>query len=135
MATENVIIGKPFTPEKNQIGPGPTGVPKGPPKGFVPLKQARLEISSVAKGLLSNDFGTMIPFSIGTTKYMARVEPHFHPHGFKSGPNGWHKGITVYEQDTANSELNPNPFKPKDKVDRQKLFEQIDQFLNKFEDI
>ena len=135
MATEDVIMGKPFTPEGNKIGPGPTGVPKGPPAGFSTLKQSKPEISATAKKLLSHNFGTMIPFSIGTTKYMARVEPHFHPQGFKSGPNGWHKGVTVYEQTSTDSELKPNPFKPNDKVDRQKLFEQIDQFLNKFDEL
>jgi hypothetical protein len=26
------------------------------------------------------------------------LEPHYHPPGFKGGPNGWHKGVTVYER-------------------------------------
>jgi hypothetical protein len=25
------------------------------------------------------------------------VERHFHPPGFTHGPQGWHKGVTVYE--------------------------------------
>ena len=50
----------------------------------------------MARQLLSGDFGTMTPFKVDGLKYMARVEPHYHPPGFKGGPNGWHKGVTVY---------------------------------------
>ena len=30
-------------------------------------------------------------------RYVFRLEHHYHPPGFVGGPNGWHKGVTVYE--------------------------------------
>jgi len=128
MSNENVIMGNPYLPSDNQIGPGPNGAPKGPPAGFKPLTAPSAEVARIAKSLLGNDFGTLIPFSIEGIKYMARLEPHYHPPGFKGGPNGWHKGVTVYQINDSIKEPNNK------KVDRQKLYDRIDAFLNEFGD-
>jgi hypothetical protein len=29
-------------------------------------------------------------------RYAFCLEPHYHPPGFSRGPEGWHKGVTVY---------------------------------------
>lgn len=117
-------MGQKFLPQDNLIGPGPTGVPKGPPSGFKPLTSVPQGINGIAKGFLNEEFGTMIPFTLEGIKYMARVEPHYHPPGYKGGPNGWHKGVTVYESGKSS---------PAKKVDRSKLYDQIDAFLAKFD--
>jgi hypothetical protein len=49
-----------------------------------------------AKSLLHHDYGTEIPFELDGKRYLARLERHYHPPGH-AGPNGWHKGVTVYE--------------------------------------
>ena len=127
MVNENIIIGNPIKPTDNIIGPGPNGLPKGPPIGYKPLKSTIPEVGKVAKSLLANNFGTMIPFSIDNVNYMARVEPHYHPPGFKNGPEGWHKGITVYQQSLGTSTSN------KPKFNNQKVINEIDEFLKKFD--
>jgi hypothetical protein len=30
-------------------------------------------------------------------RYVFVLERHYHPPGFVGAPNGWHKGVTVYE--------------------------------------
>jgi hypothetical protein len=30
-------------------------------------------------------------------RYAFCLEPHYHPPGFRRGPQGWHKGVTVYD--------------------------------------
>lgn len=87
------------SPER-RIGPGPTGVPGSPPEGYQRVhKQLPPAAVSTANRLLSGDYGTETPFEVNGRHFMARVEPHYHPPGFKGGPNGWHKGVTVYEAD------------------------------------
>lgn len=41
--------------------------------------------------------GTQTEETIDGRRYVLRLERHYHPPGYKRGPNGWHKGITVYE--------------------------------------
>jgi hypothetical protein len=83
---------------QHKIGPGPNGLPGSPPDGYrflhgaVPPQAVR-----EAQSLLAGDYGTETPFEINGKMYMARVEPHYHPPGYKFGPTGWHKGVTVYE--------------------------------------
>lgn len=80
------------------IGPGPKGVPGRPPEGYHALKgKIPTGVVKTAQSLLGGEYGTMTPFEINGKRYMARVEPHYHPPGYKGGPNGWHKGVTVYE--------------------------------------
>jgi hypothetical protein len=129
MVTENLVMGKKFIPQDNQIGPGPNGAPKGPPAGYRALTSVSPDVGKVAKSLLGNDFGTMIPFTLNGINYMARLEPHYHPPGFKGGPNGWHKGVTVYESSSNAKQPSAK------KEDRQKLYDRIDAFLAEFDEI
>jgi hypothetical protein len=85
-------------PIARKIGPGPNGVPGRAPDGYQPLRgHISPEVAAEAKSLLHGDWGTETPFEANGKRYMARVEPHYHPPGFKGGPNGWHKGVTVYD--------------------------------------
>jgi hypothetical protein len=85
---------------EHRIGPGPGGLPGSPPAGYETVhKQLPLEAVTMAKHLLGGEYGTETPFEVNGRHFMARVEPHYHPPGFVGGPNGWHKGVTVYEAD------------------------------------
>lgn len=125
MATENLIIGQKFLPQDNKIGPGPNGAPKGAPQGYKSLTSVTPAVAKIAATLLHNEFGTMIPFTLNGIQYMARLEPHYHPPGFKGGPNGWHKGVTVYQSSMSKNEQGKH----------QKLYDKIDAFLGEFKDI
>lgn len=82
----------------HKIGPGPDGLPTSAPEGYRAFRgHISPEVVKEANSLLGGAFGTETPFEINGKKYMARVEPHYHPPGYKGGPNGWHKGVTVYE--------------------------------------
>lgn len=84
--------------EGRKIGPGPDGVPTSSPEGYRMLRgHISPEVVAEAKSLLGGDWGTLTPFEANGKRYMARVEPHYHPPGYQGGPNGWHKGVTVYE--------------------------------------
>jgi hypothetical protein len=84
-------------PPKEQ---GKTGQTKtGAPPGFKAMKgKVPPEVVAKAKSLLNQPMGTEIPFEINGKNYMARLETHYHPQGYVGGPNGYHKGVTVYEQ-------------------------------------
>lgn len=41
-------------------------------------------------------FGTEIPFEIGGTHYVGRIERHYHPPGGKLHPWGYHHGCSVF---------------------------------------
>lgn len=128
MASKELIISDSILPgPNNKIGPGASGVPSSAPLGFQPIKDSTPEISSVAKNLLKGDFGTMTPFQIGDKKYMARVEPHYHSENYKAGPQGWHKGVTVYEAKDQSNEHSPAP---KFNKGRLQFLQRIDSFLN-----
>lgn len=78
--------------------PGNTGMTAGAPEGYRTLKGRVPEgVTSTAKGLLAGEYGTETPFEIDGKRYLGRVEQHYHPPGYQGGPNGWHKGVTVYE--------------------------------------
>lgn len=68
----------------------------GAPAGYTTLKNPTAAVAAKAKELLKNNMGDEFRFEILGVSYFARVEPHYHPPGYKNGPNGWHKGVTVY---------------------------------------
>jgi len=71
----------------------------GPPPGYKAMKgKVPSGVVAKAKSLLSQPMGAEIPFEIDGKQYMARLETHYHPPGYKGGPNGYHKGVTVYEK-------------------------------------
>jgi len=69
------------------------------------------EISDLAKKLLGKEFGYELYYPVNNVKYFFRVEPHYHSPGYVGGPNGWHKGVTVYAPTTN------KPVTPKDRID------------------
>lgn len=107
---EEVVVEQTQPPDAGvKIGPGPTGVPGTPPKGYVPLPSGERSaaIGKVAASLLGGTWGALTPFRVGEKHYMARVEPHHHPAPPDGAspeeqkkypkPWGWHKGVTVYK--------------------------------------
>ncbi len=83
--------------EARRLSP-PSGQTSGAPPGYHTMT-GRIPPAVVAKArtLLRHDYGTEIPFEIDGKRYLARLEHHYHPPGYIGGPNGWHKGVTVYE--------------------------------------
>ena len=76
------------------------GYKTGAPQGFMILKKPTPAVVQKAKELLKNNLSDEFQFTIDNIKYFARLEPHYHPPGYKNGPNGWHKGVTVYVERT-----------------------------------
>lgn len=72
------------------------GYKTGAPSGFTTLRQPSRQVAAKAKELLSNKMGDEFRFNIAGVDYFARLEPHYHPPGYVGGPNGWHKGVSVY---------------------------------------
>jgi peptidoglycan hydrolase-like protein with peptidoglycan-binding domain len=83
--------------EARRLNP-PSGMKSGAPPGYHAMT-GRIPPAVVAKAktLLKYDYGTEIPFESEGRRYLARLERHYHPPGYVGGPNGWHKGVTVYE--------------------------------------
>lgn len=134
-----------------RVGPGANGVPGKPPTGYLPLpaSEKSATIGKIASSLLGGEWGALTPFSISGKRYMARVEPHFHPippPGTPPGelkkfpkPWGWHKGVTVYKAASAKAEEKPTAseteYSPDKPVSgRVQLLQRIDNFLTQFGD-
>ena len=84
-------------PAPAQPQPG-GGAKSGAPAGYKPMRGAvPPAVVARAKSLLSQPMGSEHPFEINGKRYLARLEHHYHPPGYQGGPNGWHKGVTVYE--------------------------------------
>lgn len=78
-----------------------SGMKSGAPPGYATITGAVPPgVVSQAKTLLHHDYGTEIPFEVDGQRYLARLERHYHPPGYQGGPNGWHKGVTVYRATT-----------------------------------
>jgi hypothetical protein len=63
----------------------------------VKLKLVTPEIVALAEGLLTLPMGTERFMTLDGRRLAFVLEQHYHPPGFVGGPNGWHKGVTVYE--------------------------------------
>jgi hypothetical protein len=63
----------------------------------VALKIVTPEIIRVARGFLDLPMGDERFVAIDGHRYVFVLERHYHPPGFVGAPNGWHKGVTVYE--------------------------------------
>jgi hypothetical protein len=66
-----------------------------PPLGFRPLVHTPVGLETLAKGLLSESYGTRALFRADGYAYQARIEPH--PPAPERGLPNWHKGVTIYE--------------------------------------
>jgi hypothetical protein len=140
---EDVVVEPTQPPDPSvKVGPGPTGVPGTPPKGYVALSpgERNAAIGKVAASLLGGTWGALTPFRVGNKHYMARVEPHHHPAPPAGAspeeqkkypkPWGWHKGVTVYKasSEPVASTEEYTPDKPQS--GRMQFLQRIDQFLN-----
>lgn len=63
----------------------------------VKLKLVTPEIVSVAQSYLDLPMGAERYVTLEGKRYVFVLELHYHPPGFVGAPNGWHKGVTVYE--------------------------------------
>ena len=63
----------------------------------VKLKVVTPQIVDVAKTFLTLPMGDERYAEVDGRRYVFVLEWHYHPPGFVGGPNGWHKGVTVYE--------------------------------------
>ena len=77
---------------------GGSGLKAGAPPGYHTIKGAVPPgVTAKAKSLLNQPMGSEHNFEIDGKRYLARLEHHYHPPGYQGGPNGWHKGVSVYE--------------------------------------
>jgi hypothetical protein len=63
----------------------------------VSVKLVTPELVRLARSFLDLPMGAERPVSVDGRRYVFVLEHHYHPPGFVGGPNGWHKGVTVYE--------------------------------------
>ncbi len=63
----------------------------------VVVKVVTPEIIRVARGFLDLAMGEERFVAMDGKRYVFVLERHYHPPGFVGAPNGWHKGVTVYE--------------------------------------
>jgi len=54
-------------------------------------------IVHAAQGFLDLPLGDERFLAIDGRRYVFVLQWHYHPPGFVGGPNGWHKGVTVFE--------------------------------------
>lgn len=92
------------------------GFKTGAPGGFTTLRNPSRQVSAKAKELLSNKMGDEFRFNIAGVDYFARLEPHYHPPGYVGGPNGWHKGVSVYVSKSGQSTDPKETVKPKENL-------------------
>jgi hypothetical protein len=52
---------------------------------------------ALAKSFLDLPMGEERFVAMDGHRYVFVLERHYHPPGFVGAPNGWHKGVTVYE--------------------------------------
>jgi hypothetical protein len=63
----------------------------------VSVKLVTPELVRLARSFLDLPMGAERPVNVDGRRYLFVLEHHYHPPGFVGGPNGWHKGVTVYE--------------------------------------
>ncbi len=63
----------------------------------VPLKVVTPEIVRAAETFVNLPMGAERFMTVDGHRYAFVLEQHYHPPGFVGAPNGWHKGVTVYE--------------------------------------
>jgi hypothetical protein len=62
-----------------------------------PLRHITPAVVQQARSFLALPMGDERYLDVDGVALVFVVEPHFHPLGYKEGPQGWHKGVTVYE--------------------------------------
>lgn len=118
--------------ESKEISPIIPSASSNTNDGFIRLKgRVPVEVAQKAKSLLNMEMGKEHIESLNGITYKFVAEPHYHPPGFKGGPIGWHKGISVFMQgnlkDSKPNQTQPSQSKPSTNVTN--LHNKIDQFL------
>jgi hypothetical protein len=63
----------------------------------VTVKIVTTTLVRIAQTLLDLPMGDERFYAVDGHRYVFVLERHYHPPGFLGAPNGWHKGVTVYE--------------------------------------
>jgi hypothetical protein len=71
--------------------------PHGAADGRAPLRHITPAVVRLAQSFLTLPMGAEREAEVEGRRCLFVVERHFHPPGFTRGPQGWHKGVTVYE--------------------------------------
>ncbi|HEY8086882.1 MAG TPA: hypothetical protein VIF09_03535 [Polyangiaceae bacterium] len=71
----------------------------------VKLKLVTPELVTAAEAYLDLPMGAERFLTMHGKRYVFVLEQHYHPPGFVGAPNGFHKGVTVYELHSAPSAL------------------------------
>ena len=67
------------------------------PSSRVSLKDVTPEVVRLAWSFIDLPMGSERQLDVNGRHCVFVVEPHYHPPGFVGGPQGWHKGVSVYE--------------------------------------
>ncbi|MCZ2224638.1 MAG: hypothetical protein LC122_13515 [Chitinophagales bacterium] len=94
------------------------------------------KVQQRAKELLSKQMGDKIYENIDGINYMFVLEQHYHPPGFKGGPVGFHKGVSVFKEKTDKQKqevqipVEQKKYETKPSVERRmSLIDKLDAFL------
>lgn len=85
----------PALPEEQTTGSSDTPAPSGDRvlyRGIITP-----EIARVAATFLDLPMGAQRAANVEGHRFVFVLQRHYHPPGFKGAPNGWHKGVTVFE--------------------------------------
>ena len=63
----------------------------------VPLRKIDSAVARAARTLLDLPMGAGRLMSVNGQQLVFCLELHYHEPGFERGPEGWHKGVTVYQ--------------------------------------
>ncbi|HMJ11490.1 MAG TPA: hypothetical protein VK524_08775 [Polyangiaceae bacterium] len=61
-----------------------------------PLRKIDSAVAHAAQTLLDLPMGAGRMMSVNGRELLFCLELHYHEPGFERGPDGWHKGVTVY---------------------------------------
>jgi hypothetical protein len=75
----------------------------GPTPGRMKVKLVSPAMVQMAEKFVKLPLGSERYATVDGKRYVFVLERHYHPPGFQGAPNGWHKGVTMYElKDGAN---------------------------------
>jgi hypothetical protein len=83
----------------NESSPDDSTDESGPPPGVRTVYRGLItpDIVRAARSFLDLPMGAERAGDVDGRHFVFVLERHYHPPGFVGAPNGWHKGVTVYE--------------------------------------
>jgi hypothetical protein len=101
-ATADAIVSEPSGDRSDSQDPAngddaPTDSTDGTSERVLYRGTVTAEIARVARTFLDLPMGAERAAEVEGHRFVFVLERHFHPLGFVGAPNGWHKGVTVYE--------------------------------------